>query len=156
MAQDMRDREYSQYQDSYDRWRDERDYARQDMQLEREQAYETAMLMLQLGQMPTQELLQAAGLSTGDAGSIVQGVKTKQYSGGGSSASSVPDLSGLLMDEETLAADETGAGWTNWNNEDGSRMNREQKVMEIYNAVETGKMSQEEAVAELRWLGIEL
>lgn len=95
------DRDYGRYQDDYNRYLNERDNAQnsyfnyydRDYQryaddraqgnTDRSHAYQTAMSILQTGQMPTMELLAQAGLSQEDAAMLMQYYTPKSSGSGG-------------------------------------------------------------------------
>ena len=58
-------------------------FAWQKEQQARSDSYSLALTLLQSGQMPSDELLQAAGISSADAQKILSAAKTASYSGGG-------------------------------------------------------------------------
>lgn len=62
-------------------------FAWQKEQQARSDSYSLALTLLQSGQMPSDELLQAAGISSADAQKILSAAKTASYSGGGSYSS---------------------------------------------------------------------
>lgn len=89
-ADTLYNREYGAYQDELSRQQVQEEMAFQKEQYQgqldseaREYAYQTAMLLLQGGQMPSAELLAAAGLSEADA-QLLQAMYTPKSSGGGS------------------------------------------------------------------------
>lgn len=97
------DRDYSRSMDDYNKWLTEdqraqqayldyydRDYQqftgdREQSNTDREYAYQTAMTILQTGQMPSAELLRLAGLSAEDAALLQQYYTPKASGGSGSS-----------------------------------------------------------------------
>ncbi len=106
------DRDYGRYQDDYNRYLNERDNAQnsyfnyydRDYQryaddraqgnTDRSHAYQTAMSILQTGQMPTAELLAQAGLSQEDAAMLMQYYTPKSSGSGGGRASGGENGSG--------------------------------------------------------------
>lgn len=123
MANDAYSREYGAYQDAYSRWMAQQqmaqdtyntergfDYANYQNQLDywynianqeaaqaasdKEYAYSTAMSMLQLGKMPSDDLLATAGISAADAKKIYNKYKTKKSRSSSSSGSRSRSSSG--------------------------------------------------------------
>lgn len=94
-ADNLYNREYGEYMDNlnWEQARDEMLFQREKHQAQldsenREYAYNTALMMLQSGKMPSADLLTAAGLSAEDAATI-QSMYKKKSSGGGSSKQNV-------------------------------------------------------------------
>ena len=77
--------DYGAYQDALDYWQQQAAAENADYWAVRDQAYQTAMQMLANGQMPSADLLAAAGISQVDAQSMMP---VKKSSGGGSSSKS--------------------------------------------------------------------
>ena len=133
LASDAYNRDYTEHQNTYNQWATDRDYAQSaydsayskdytDYQnqldywynianqeaaqaaSDKEYAYSTAMSMLQLGKMPSDDLLATAGISAADAKKIYNKYKTKKSrssssssssSGSSNNTSSSPDYSSL-------------------------------------------------------------
>ena len=77
--------DYGAYQDALGYWQQQAAAENADYWAVRDQAYQTAMQMLANGQMPSADLLAAAGISQVDAQSMMP---VKKSSGGGSSSKS--------------------------------------------------------------------
>lgn len=77
--------DYGAYQDALGYWQQQAASENADYWAVRDQAYQTAMQMLANGQMPSADLLAAAGISQVDAQSMMP---VKKSSGGGSSSKS--------------------------------------------------------------------
>lgn len=73
----------SAYDRDYSRYNDQRNYDQQQSHSARQYAYQTAMSVIQTGNVPTDELLRAAGISRADAELMAAYHKPKS-SGGGS------------------------------------------------------------------------
>lgn len=175
MLNDMRDREYQQYKDKYSMWADERDAAKEDARLEKDQAYEVAMMMLQLGKMPSADLLAAAGLTSGDAATLHAGIqdanKPKYVSSGDSAASADYSLMAMLYgagNNDMLKTDSNTGGelgwttptgqqrlnWGSWTQQAGRTYSVEQAADNIYAQLQSREINEEQALAALRQLGI--
>lgn len=76
----------SAYDRDYSRYNDQRNYDQQQSHSARQYAYQTAMSVIQTGNVPTDELLRAAGISRADAELMAAYHKPKS-SGGGSRSS---------------------------------------------------------------------
>lgn len=95
-ADDMYNREYGEYMDRQNYDFQQQQFAQQQKEYEqsiasenRDYAYNTALMMLQGGQMPSTDLLTAAGISQADAAAIMAMYTPKATSGGsGGSGSS--------------------------------------------------------------------
>ncbi len=92
-ADNLYNREYGEYMDNlnWEQARDEMLFQREKHQAQldsenREYAYNTALMMLQSGKMPSADLLAAAGLSAEDAATIQSMYKKKSSGSGGSSS----------------------------------------------------------------------
>ena len=85
-------RDYNEYADQLAYWQSmagaENEQYINDESQNREYAYQTAMLMLQNGQMPSAELLAAAGISRGDASGLRSAYQKSSGGSGGSGGSS--------------------------------------------------------------------
>ncbi len=139
---------------------EERDY--QDRVSEQERAYNWALAMLKLGSMPSDEMLQAAGLTREDAQRYLNARKSGGGSSGGSGGSG---SSGKTEDEETTG---TAAGaitdtsqlsqWAFANLYHPRTDVRSQEQYETYSAqivsaYEAGRITQAEAAFLLRAMG---
>lgn len=76
----------SAYDRDYNRYNDQRNYDQQQSQSDRQYAYQTAMSVIQTGNVPTDDLLRSAGISREDAELMAAYYKPKS-SGGGSRSS---------------------------------------------------------------------
>lgn len=76
----------SAYDRDYSRYNDQRNYDQQQSQSDRQYAYQTAMSVIQTGNVPTDDLLRSAGISREDAELMAAYYKPKS-SGGGSRSS---------------------------------------------------------------------
>lgn len=76
----------SAYDRDYNRYNDQRNYDQQQSQSDRQYAYQTAMSVIQTGNVPTDDLLRSAGISRADAELMAAYHKPKS-SGGGSRSS---------------------------------------------------------------------
>lgn len=76
----------SAYDRDYSRYNDQRNYDQQQSHSARQYAYQTAMSVIQTGNVPTDDLLRAAGISRADAELMAAYYKPKS-SGGGSRSS---------------------------------------------------------------------
>lgn len=88
-ADDMYNREYGEYMDRQNYDFQQQQFAQQQKEYEqsiasenRDYAYNTALMMLQGGQMPSTDLLTAAGISQADAAAIMAMYTPKATSGG--------------------------------------------------------------------------
>lgn len=72
----------SAYDRDYSRYNDQRNYDQQQSQSARQYAYQTAMSVIQTGNVPTDELLRAAGISRADAELMAAYHKPKSAGGG--------------------------------------------------------------------------
>lgn len=104
-ADKLYDREYGEFMDrqNYQMALDEAAFQREQYQGKldseaREYAYQTAMLLLQGGQMPSAELLAAAGLSEADAQLLQTMYKPKSSGGGGSGTKKKTDTPAAKKD----------------------------------------------------------
>ena len=72
----------SAYDRDYSRYNDQRNYDQQQSHSARQYAYQTAMSVIQTGNVPTDELLRAAGISRADAELMAAYHKPKSLGGG--------------------------------------------------------------------------
>lgn len=72
----------SAYDRDYSRYNDQRNYDQQQSQSARQYAYQTAMSVIQTGNVPTDELLRSAGISREDAELMAAYYKPKSAGGG--------------------------------------------------------------------------
>lgn len=93
--------DYGAYQDALDYWQQQAAAENADYWAVRDQAYQTAMQMLANGQMPSADLLAAAGISQVDAQSMMP---VKKSSGNGNSTSTSSTKKVAVMQPDSLAA----------------------------------------------------
>lgn len=93
--------DYGAYQDALGYWQQQAAAENADYWAVRDQAYQTAMQMLANGQMPSADLLAAAGISQVDAQSMMP---VKKSSGSGKSTSTSSTKKVAVMQPDSLAA----------------------------------------------------
>lgn len=117
-ADNLYNREYGEYMDNlnWEQARDEMLFQREKHQAQldsenREYAYNTALMMLQSGKMPSADLLAAAGLSAEDAATI-QSMYKKSSSGGSGTKQKVATAAGGIASVlgATAAANSVASG----------------------------------------------
>lgn len=110
-ADDLYNREYGEYMDNlnWEQARDEMLFQREKHQAQldsenREYAYNTALMMLQSGKMPSADMLIAAGLSEADAQTILSMFKKSSGSGGNGGKTPITEAVGSFKSKSGTGA----------------------------------------------------